>query len=165
MHLTELMQADWVISSWNINEFENIILWSQQYSAQSFCPDSSSFWLKSQASCRITEKQHILLIKPFQNRLQLWQREFNTIYKQPLTNNSWTRVRVKTPLVTWLCSEKRFCLLRQQYFVTFYVKVGFNNSNNNNNNNLIFILRKIHANMIKCALHEITLSTLTSYLK
>ena len=27
------------------------------------------------------------------------------------------------------------------------------NNNNNNNNNLIFILRKIHVNMIKCALH------------
>ena len=28
------------------------------------------------------------------------------------------------------------------------------NNNNNNNNNLIFILRKIHVNMIKCASHE-----------
>ena len=34
-----------------------------------------------------------------------------------------------------------------------------NNNNNNNNNNLIFILRKIHVNMIKCALHESKLST------
>ena len=31
-----------------------------------------------------------------------------------------------------------------------------------NNNNLIFILRKIHVNMIKCALHESKLSTLIS---
>ena len=30
---------------------------------------------------------------------------------------------------------------------------------NNNNNNLIFILRKIHVNMIKCALHESTIDT------
>ena len=29
----------------------------------------------------------------------------------------------------------------------------------NNNNNLIFILRKIHVNMIKCALHESTIDT------
>ena len=36
---------------------------------------------------------------------------------------------------------------------------------NNNNNNLIFILRKIHVNMIKCALHESKLSTLISYPK
>ena len=35
----------------------------------------------------------------------------------------------------------------------------------NNNNNLIFILRKIHVNMIKCALHEGKLSTLISYPK
>ena len=35
----------------------------------------------------------------------------------------------------------------------------------NNNNNLIFILRKIHVNMIKCALHESQLSTLISYPK
>ena len=35
-------------------------------------------------------------------------------------------------------------------------------NNNNNNNNLIFILRKIHVNMIKCALHESKLSTLIS---
>ena len=34
-----------------------------------------------------------------------------------------------------------------------------------NNNNLIFILRKIHVNMIKCALHESKLSTLISYTK
>ena len=40
-----------------------------------------------------------------------------------------------------------------------------NNNNNNDNNNLIFILRKIHVNMIKCALHESKLSTLTSYPK
>ena len=40
-----------------------------------------------------------------------------------------------------------------------------NNNNNNNNNNLIFILRKIHVNMIKCALHESKLSTLISYPK
>ena len=37
--------------------------------------------------------------------------------------------------------------------------------NNNNNNNLIFILRKIHVNMIKCALHESKLSTLISHPK
>ena len=35
----------------------------------------------------------------------------------------------------------------------------------NNNNNLIFILSKIHVNMIKCALHESKLSTLISYPK
>ena len=35
----------------------------------------------------------------------------------------------------------------------------------NNNNNLIFILCKIHVNMIKCALHESKLSTLISYPK
>ena len=29
-----------------------------------------------------------------------------------------------------------------------------NSNNNNNNNNLIFMLPKIHVNMIKCALHE-----------
>ena len=40
-----------------------------------------------------------------------------------------------------------------------------NNNNNNNNNNLIFMLRKIHVNMIKCALHESKLSTLISYPK
>ena len=34
-----------------------------------------------------------------------------------------------------------------------------------NNNNLIFILRKIHVNMMKCALHESKLSTLISYPK
>ena len=34
-----------------------------------------------------------------------------------------------------------------------------------NSNNLIFILRKIHVNMIKCALHESKLSTLISYTK
>ena len=39
------------------------------------------------------------------------------------------------------------------------------NNNNNNNNNLIFILRKIHVNMIKCALHESKLPTLISYPK
>ena len=37
--------------------------------------------------------------------------------------------------------------------------------NNNNNNNLIFILRKIHVNTMKCALHESKLSTLISYPK
>ena len=34
-----------------------------------------------------------------------------------------------------------------------------------NNNNLIFILRKLHVNMIKCALHESKLSTLIKYPK
>ena len=34
---------------------------------------------------------------------------------------------------------------------------------NNNKKKLIFILRKIHVNMIKCALHESKLSTLISY--
>ena len=38
-------------------------------------------------------------------------------------------------------------------------------SYNNNSNNLIFILRKIHVNVIKCALHESKLSTLISYPK
>ena len=42
---------------------------------------------------------------------------------------------------------------------------GENSDNNNNNDNLIFILRKIHVNMIKCALHESKLSTLISYPK
>ena len=37
--------------------------------------------------------------------------------------------------------------------------------NNNYNNNLIFMLRKIHVNMIKWALHESKLSTLISYPK
>ena len=40
-----------------------------------------------------------------------------------------------------------------------------NNNNSNNNNNLIFILRKIQVNMIKCTLHESKLSTLISYPK
>ena len=39
-----------------------------------------------------------------------------------------------------LHSRKRACFF-----------VHNNNNNNNNNNNLIFILRKIHVNMIKCA--------------
>ena len=43
--------------------------------------------------------------------------------------------------------------------------MGAYNNNNNNNNNLIFILCKIHVNMIKCALHESKLSTLISYTK
>ena len=40
-----------------------------------------------------------------------------------------------------------------------------NNNNNNDDNNLIFILRKMHVNMIKCALHKSKLSTLISYPK
>ena len=50
---------------------------------------------------------------------------------------------------------------------TFFQRMMFETQiiNNNNNNNLIFILRKIHINMIKCALHESKLSTLISYPK
>ena len=39
------------------------------------------------------------------------------------------------------------------------------NNNDNNNEHLIFLLRKINVNMIKCALHESNLSTLKSYPK
>ena len=44
----------------------------------------------------------------------------------------------------------------QQYAASKLIRAPHNNNNNNNNNNsnLIFILRKIHVNMIKCALHE-----------
>ena len=52
--------------------------------------------------------------------------------------------------------RKHFCMHCLQCFSTEEIL---------HNNNLIFILRKIHVNMIKCTLHESKLSTLISYPK
>ena len=48
---------------------------------------------------------------------------------------------------------------------TFFQRMMFETQIINNNNNLVFILRKIHVNMIKCALHESKLSTSIVYPK